>query len=773
MVPGEIMSTPGTGVTSIMVTSKTVDLTNCDREQIQYVGAIQPHGAMLVLQEPELRILQASRNTAELLGIAAANLVGGNLGTLFTDEQLETMRGRFLREKLDSAPAHIARLKFAGREFDVLAHRCDRVLILELEVRPETTGASVLDLYSDLRGAISRLEATTSLQSFLDLAALQVRHFTGFDRVMIYKFMEDGSGWVRSEALSDGIEPYLGLHYPPSDIPAPARRLFSLTWVRHQPDISYAPVPVFPEVNPLTGNPLDMSYALLRSVSIMYVDYLKNMGTRSSLVMTLLKEGNLWGLIACHHHTGPKHVQYEVRVACEFLAHMVSLLMSAKEDIENHEYRVKLKSTQALMVENISRHADFVSGFVEDSPNLLQFIEAGGAATSVNGKLTTIGGTPSQAEIGQIVKWLSTEIQEDVFATDCLSLRFPPAEAFKDHCAGLLALRFSNAKDDFLLWFRPEIVRTVKWAGDPHKPVDISGDGRLHPRTSFALWKETVRLKSAPWTHVEVQAARELRAALLELVLNRAEELGRLYADLERSHAELDSFAYVASHDLKEPLRGIHNYAEMLRADYADKLDEQGAAKLATLGRLSQRMDQLLDALLEYSRVGREEFSLTRVDLNRVVGDALELLDARIEAANVTIQIPRPLPACSGDHIRLVEVFTNLISNAIKYNDKPVKEVEIGFEETPSGGQPVIYVRDNGIGIKEKHYAQIFQIFRRLHPHDGFGGGSGAGLTITAKIIERIGGRIWLKSVPGDGTTFYFTVGKETPFEGAHEPDRP
>jgi chemotaxis family two-component system sensor kinase Cph1 len=139
----------------------------------------------------------------------------------------------------------------------------------------------------------------------------------------------------------------------------------------------------------------------------------------------------------------------------------------------------------------------------------------------------------------------------------------------------------------------------------------------------------------------------------------------------------------------------------------------------------------------------------------------------------VKVQIPRPLPACNGDHFRLVEVFTNLISNAIKYNDKPVKEVEIGFEETPSGGQPVIYVRDNGIGIKEKHYGQIFQIFRRLHPHDGFGGGSGAGLTITAKIIERVGGRIWLKSVPGEGTTFYFTLGKETAFEGAHEPDRP
>lgn len=750
-------------LTDTVVTSKTVDLTNCDREQIQYAGAIQPHGVMLVLQEPDLRILQASQNTGELLGIAVENLVNHPLQAVFSEENITKLRSRFVQDKLDGPPVHVARTEVAGREFDVLAHRSDHVLVLELEERPKSVGTSVLDLYSELHEAISKLETATSLQAFLDLAAQQIRAFTCFDRVMVYKFMEDNSGWVRSEALGEGFEPYLGLHYPASDIPVPARRLFSLTWVRHQPDIEYSPVPIFPENNPLTDKPLDMSYAFLRSVSIMYVDYLKNMGTRSSLVMTLLKNGSLWGLVACHHHTGPKHVPFEVRVACELLAHMVSLLMSAKEDLENQEYRIKLKSHLPLIVENVSRRGDFVSGFFQETPSLLDFVKADGAAMSVNGSVTSTGLVPSRAEIAHIVTWLSTAMQEQVFSTDCLSAHLPDAAAFRGTCAGLLALRFSNSNSDFILWFRPEIIQTVNWAGDPQKPMIIGEtEGTLHPRNSFELWKETVHLKSSPWSSVECEAANELRVALLELVLRRAEELGGLYADLERSHAELDSFAYVASHDLKEPLRGIHNYAEMLRVDYAGKLDKEGDAKLATLSRLSTRMDQLLSALLDYSRVGRSEFSNSQVDLNQIVSEALDTLDLRIRTAGVVIRIPRPLPSFKGDHFRLLEVFTNLLSNAIKYNDKPVKEIEIGFEESTVGDQPVMYIRDNGIGIQERHHEQIFEIFRRLHAQAEFGGGAGAGLSIAGKIINRIGGRIWLKSIPGEGTTFYFTLGKTT-----------
>jgi light-regulated signal transduction histidine kinase (bacteriophytochrome) len=292
----------------------------------------------------------------------------------------------------------------------------------------------------------------------------------------------------------DGYEPYLGLHYPASDVPAPAKRLFSLSWLRHQPDIGYTPVPMIPENNPVTGGPLDMSYALLRSVSVMYTGYLKNMGTKSSMVMTLMKDGQLWGLIACHHHSNPKHVPYEIRLACEFLANMVSLLISEKEDREHSEYRLKLKFAQDKFVRSMARTGEFADSLTAKETNLLDFVHAQGAAVAADGRIITLGNTPSGSQIQFLLEWLSAKGTRDVFATDSLVSHLPEAIAFKDVASGILALRLAATKNDYLLWFRPEVIHTVKWAGDPHKPVDIADGGeRLLPRTSFALWKETVR----------------------------------------------------------------------------------------------------------------------------------------------------------------------------------------------------------------------------------------------------------------------------------------
>jgi len=413
---------------------------------------------------------------------------------------------------------------------------------------------------------------------------------------------------------------------------------------------------------------------------------------------------------------------------------------------------------QARMVENVARRGDFVSGFLKDSPSLQDFVAADGVAVAVNRRFTSAGRGPSEAELGQIVEWLSTRTAGEIFATDCLSEHMPGSAGFRGRCAGVLALRFSKAKDDFLLWFRRELIQTVDWAGDPHKPTDISPDGRMRPRTSFALWKEKVQLKSAPWSEVEMEAAAALRTSILELLLRRAEEIGR-DADPERGHSELDSFAYVASHELREPSLGIHNSTRTRMEDDSDQIDAEGQAKLATLGRSSQRMDQLLDSLLEYGRVGSAERSHAQVDLNQVVKEALFLQRAQLRDADAEVKTHQPLPFIKGDYDRMVEVFTNLISNAVKYNDKANREVEIGFEPAASGA-PFFFVCDNGIGIEEKHYQEIFRIFRRLHARDAFGGGYGSGLTVSKKIIERHGGRIWVESEPGHGSKFLFTLGQ-------------
>jgi two-component system, chemotaxis family, sensor kinase Cph1 len=255
-----------------------------------------------------------------------------------------------------------------------------------------------------------------------------------------------------------------------------------------------------------------------------------------------------------------------------------------------------------------------------------------------------------------------------------------------------------------------------------------------------------------------------------------ARELQQRNAELVRSNQELDEFAYVASHDLKEPLRGINNYSSFLLEDYGNKLDQEGKEKLQRLQYLTNHMARLIDSLLEFSRVGRLDLAVQATDLNQVVGEVLDSLRISLQENSVEVRIPQPLPTILCDQVRIAEVFRNLITNAMKYNDKEKKWIEIGFTkakhlpeavrgELKEDAPPhVFFVRDNGIGIPQKHWAAIFRIFKRLHGRDKFGGGTGAGLTIVKKIIERHGGQIILDSVPDQGTTFYFTISeRESP----------
>jgi light-regulated signal transduction histidine kinase (bacteriophytochrome) len=251
---------------------------------------------------------------------------------------------------------------------------------------------------------------------------------------------------------------------------------------------------------------------------------------------------------------------------------------------------------------------------------------------------------------------------------------------------------------------------------------------------------------------------------------DRTRELRAANVELQQSNRELDDFAYIASHDLKEPLRGIHNYSMFLLEDYGDKLDEEGRSKLETLMRLTRRMEVLIDTLLQFSRLGRVDLAVEDVDLDRTVAEVVDSLGINLKEDGVEVRIPRPLPVVRADRARVGEIFYNLIVNAVRYNDKPRKWVEVGWQE---GEPPVFYVRDNGIGIQEKHFDSIFRIFKRLHSRDRFGGGTGAGLTIVKKIVERHSGRIWLDSVPGEGTTFYFTLAKGDSVAEDAEPTHP
>ena len=371
--------------------------------------------------------------------------------------------------------------------------------------------------------------------------------------------------------------------------------------------------------------------------------------------------------------------------------------------------------------------------------------------------ISLVGKTPSEDEVRDLARWIGTQ-GGPLFATDRLSSLYQPAEAFARVASGVLAIRISPDRPEFLFGFAPS--RSRRSAGPEirtSRSMSARADGsvRLRPRTSFALWKESVRNRSTPWHENEKTAVLKLRVAISDIVLGGAEKIDRISRELEASHADLDSFTHAASHDLKDHLHGIHHLATSLKRRQGDVLDDEGRQQIATILKLTQRMDSLIDALLDHSRVGKTVMALEIVDLDEVVDSALLAFGHALAEGGVDVRRLSRLGTALCNRERIRDVFVHLIGNAIKYNDKANRWIEIGVEP---GHPPHYYVRDNGIGIPEDDQHMIFQIFRRLHEREDYGGGAGIGLAFTRKIIERHGGRIWVRSAPGAGSTFYFTL---------------
>lgn len=746
-------------ISNHLISNLQVNLTNCDREPIHIPGCIQSHGVLLALKEPELTIVQISDNTFRMLGMHPHELLNQTLDKLLDNEQIHLLSDCLGQENLQFSNFLEFSIRVGNKfvDFDVIIYRRQGIIILELEPNLLEKSHKFFNFYPLIKLTISQLKNATNVTHLSQILAQEVQRITGFDRVMVYRFDENWNGRVIAEAKLENLTTYLDLHYPATDIPQQARQLYTQNWLRLIPDVNYQSAAIIPTNNPLTEQPLDLSNAVLRSVSPIHIEYLKNMGVTASMSISIIKNQELWGLIACHHQS-PKYIPYEIRNACEFLGHITSLELGAKEDSEDSEYKLQLKSIHSKLVEYMSREKKFIAGLTNYQANLLELVNATGAAVYFDGEYITIGNTPEQLDLQNLIRWINQNLHEEIFATDELGKIYPAAEKFRDVASGLLVISIAKSQKNYVLWFRPEVLQTVAWGGNPNKAVEVTenGDMRLSPRKSFDLWKETVRLKSLPWKSCEINAALDLRNAIIGVVLRKVDELAQLNMELKRSNSELDAFAYIASHDLKEPLRGIHNYSNFLIEDYGDILNEDGRAKLQTLVRLTQRMEDLIDSLLHFSRLGRVDLSMQQTDLNQVIHRILDLLSPRIEEMGIEIRIPQPLPTVYCDRIQVGEVFSNLITNAIKYNDKAEKWIEIGYfhrNETL-----IFYVKDNGIGIREKHFDAIFRIFKRLHGQNKFGGGTGAGLTIAKKIVERHSGKIWVESTYGEGSTFYFTL---------------
>jgi len=742
----------------INVKQQHLNITSLKEAPIHLISEIQPHGILLVLREPDLQILQISQNTFSTFGISPEDMVQQKLEDILDPFQIPKIKF-WSEENLDFINPTKIWIKKQGDEytvFDATFYRnFEGFLILELEPNASQENIPFLSFYHLAKCSVNRLEKSKNLSDYSQIIVQEIRKMTEFDRVMLYKFADDGHGSVIAEEKIDGLEPYLGLHYPESDIPRPARQLFLENSIRVIPDTNFqSSVELFPKINPVSEKPIDLTNSILRSAAPCHIEYLHNMGVGASLTISLIKDHKLWGLIACHHQS-PKYVSYELRKACEFLGRIIFSEISGKEETEDYDYQINLKHVQSLLVEYMSQEENFIDALVKNQPNLLDLTNAEGAAIYFGDKYTLIGNTPQEEELNFLVAWLRNNVKDEVFYTNSLPHIYPDAMSFKNVASGLLAIPIS--KQNYVLWFRPEVIQTVNWGGNPHQAFSVfqsEENIQLCPRKSFDSWKEIVQLTSLPWQNVEIKAVLELRKSIVNIVLRQADELAQLTEDLKRSNGELRKFAYVASHDLQEPLNQVANYVQLLEMRYEEKLDADGKEFIGYVVEGVSLMQTLIDDVLAYSNVDTLgiAFQVTKVDtaLNR----ALSNLCQRIAETGAIITHD-PLPTVMADETQLIQLFLNLIGNAIKFRSSQPPKIHISVERLED--EWLFSIQDNGIGLDPQFSDRIFIIFQRLHTRDEYPG-TGMGLAICKKIIECHRGRIWVDSQLGQGATFYFTI---------------
>ncbi|MFK0195080.1 ATP-binding protein [Kitasatospora sp. NPDC090308] len=744
------------------------DLADCVREPIHLLGGVQSFGVLIAVDPLDGTVRTVSDNAADHLGRPAADLVGRPARDLVGAEVLAEAGAAGESAVLLTGRA---RPTGAAHPFDVSAHRRDGLLVLELEPCAERSEAGP-GFARRVQQALLRIQRCATVAECCEAAVREVRLLTGYSRVVAYRFEDaEGPGEVVAEDRAAHLEPWLGLWFPASDIPPQARRLYRHNWIRVIGDVDDRTAALHSARAEAGAPPLDLSAAALRTVSAYHLEYLRNIGVRSSMSVSVLSDDALWGLVACHGEE-PRWLSPDVRAACELFGSALSVQLAAVADRE-----------RSAALDLVRGALDGLLGGAPDerAPSLHAFaglfaglVEADGLVVDQTGQTTVEGPDPGARTLSRLRTVAAGLRATETWHTDRL------AEALADACGepvgadaaaggdghvpgGVLLLPLG---DGFLAWWREERSGARSWATDPAVPVRLGPRGeRLTPRGSTEVFRAAVRGRSLPWSGTDLAAAHEVARAVAGLLARHAAWTAVFTQRLERSNADLDAFAHAAAHDLKEPLRGISNAASFVIEDVGDALDGAGRRHLDTVRRLTVRMDGLLDSLLRYSQVSEVGLHRVPVPLAEALEHALEIAGPRLAEQRVRL-LRGHLPVVHADPDRLQEVLVNLLVNAAKYAraDGP-RTVEVTVERRPGpdGGpeRETVVVRDNGIGVPAAQRELVFGLFRRLHRTAEHGGGSGAGLAIVRRIVERHGGAVWLDDAPGGGTAVCFTLPEE------------
>jgi light-regulated signal transduction histidine kinase (bacteriophytochrome) len=751
-----------------------IPLTECDREPIHIPGSIQPHGFLFSLTAG-MKIGSLSANAAQHLGRPAASLLGMAVDELL-DSASPAIVAKFVPQGEPSTRLNDVRICGTAPLWEAFLHTGVTGALLEVKLPGPSVRPSVSSILASYDGASRRMRKASDVLGICQCLADEVQHLTGYDRVNVYRFTAEWNGEVIAEANAGLMPAFLGLFFPAADIPAQARALYTINPERHIPDIHYIPVPLVSS----TAEPVDLSHAMLRSVSPVHLEYLRNMAVGASMSVSILRDGELWGLVACHHHEA-RYVLYELRQAAVLLAHLAAWQMAVAEDTEITRRNVGVKAIEAALLHDTTSDTHYRDALLTHGDGLLKMLHASGFAFSLGDNVSLLGDTPAETDLAGLIDHLVGHLiatGAGIFATDHLRRFYAPAAAWPN-TAGMIAVLLGGSPRSMMIWFRPAITQTVTWAGAPAKTTAACAPGaeaglRLSPRKSFAAWTETVTGRARPWAPHEMAAANGLRDVIVDLVLRRTAALEQMNSELRRSNDDLESFAYVAAHDLKEPLRRIETFGTLLERVFRLRNLETADVKpwFEGIQASSRRLRTLIDDLAEYSRLGHHADPFTAVALDKLVAEVRSDLATLIDETAAGLEADK-LPVLVCDQSQMRQVLQNIVQNAIKYRhkDRPPRihvSATVRPADTPFDAPMLeLLIQDNAIGIEARHCEQVFEPFKRLHSSDAYDG-SGIGLAICRKIVERHHGTITVSSVIGEGSIFMLCL----PMRPSNEPDK-
>ncbi len=508
---------------------RETDLTICDREPIHTPGNIQPHGLLIATAPGSLRITHLSENFAASVGLEPADLLGAELETLFGHAATAQILHSLASDTY--APSNVLNLMLPiplRPRRKALAHRHLGRTIIELEpAGAPDRGSTTL---GKAQAMIANLRRATSVQQLCETAVTDFRDLTGYDRVMVYRFDADGVGRVVAENKAKKLPSYLDLHYPASDIPVQARRLYVRQRFRMIPDMDYTPVGLLTRAEaspegallPDGAAELDMSFCAHRGVSPVHLEYMRNMGVRATLTVSLVQDSWLWGMIVCHNMT-PRMVPADTRALCDMIGQLLSVLMVRTAESEALASRLTRSQGITSLQINIDAANNVAEGLTRQPGLILELMEASGAMIRLGGTVKMIGKTPPQAETEAIVAELDRKYGDLIVGIHDAGVPGGVAASCAAVASGILQMPFANSRGDAIVWFRPELSQTVRWGGDPNKSMKQEPDGRLSPRKSFAAWSEQLLGQSHPWSSTDLNTAADLRRAITTALLHQAE----------------------------------------------------------------------------------------------------------------------------------------------------------------------------------------------------------------------------------------------------------